>query len=157
MKKRFLLLILTVIMFVIQMNLSGCSTALPDESYTENGGNNTMIQFHDVVMYSRADVELMKSSESFGYGRSDDIYIALSYIYSDEYLCEKYGDDFEVTETDIVCIISEGSSSFFASVFSGNAEYLVNINEDTYRIKLSKNKSESWVVDNFLLDENDET
>jgi len=157
MKKSYLALNKTVIFILVFINLCGCTlishSDLDDANYTED----SMLQLHDVVMYSRADVNLIKSGDSFGYGRSDDIYVALSYIYDNHSLCSRYGCDFEVSPENIVCIKSEGTSSFFSSVFTGDAEYIITVNEESYKIHLSKSKKGQWVVDNFLVLKSGET
>ena len=147
MKNKLILFGIVAVLFCILMNLCSCNLIFQNNSDEYGSGGNNMIEFHDVAMYSRDDVDIMKSSDRFGYGRSDDIYVALSFIYEDEELCNKYGNDFEIAAEDIVCVLSEGSSYFFSSFFSGEAQYLITVNQDVYEIELSKSPKGKWIID----------
>ena len=105
------------------------------------------------TMYYRERTTSFTKSSLFGYGRSDDIYTALSYMYNDTYIREKHGDSFELTWDNIVCIKSETQSASLSSVFKGEAEYLFTIEESIYRIVLSKNYFGKWTVKDCLLQE----
>ena len=112
------------------------------------------IQDSNYAMYSRDDVKTMLNSNSFGSGRNDDIYVALSHIYNDDEISEKCGGDFEVLAENIVCHFSEGENFLFYGIYKGHAEYSILIKEYSYRIKLSKDYFKKWsVVDCFLENE----
>lgn len=129
MKLNILILSMVTIMFC----LSGCVEV-------------SVVSDSDYEMYSRKDTEIMHSSDNFGYGRSDDVYVALSYVYEDESISKSYGNEFEITPEDIVCYKSEGETSGIKSNFKGEADYSFAISDVRYRIKLSKEYKEKWEV-----------
>lgn len=100
-----------------------------------------------VTMYSRDDVHIITSSNSFGKGRVDDIYTALLYVYSDKNIKEKFGTEFEINPENIICHISEGESFLFYWLYRGNAEYEFILDEYIFNIKLSKTYFGDWKVD----------
>ena len=120
--------------------LTGCVSAVEE--------NNT-------ELYSRENVLLMESSDSFGYGKTDDIDVALSYIYNDSDIAKKHGTDFQLTGENIVCHYSECQTYFFSSFFSGKAKYTITIDNTDYTVELTKEKKGKWQVDKFYEDTND--
>ncbi len=105
------------------------------------------VERHDSVeMYSRKDVEYTSSSETFGKGMGDDIYVALQYIYNNEELKEKFGASFEIIPENVICYSSEGSTRFFY-MYKGNADYGFRFEQEIYRVKLSKSYKGKWNVD----------
>lgn len=112
-----------------------------------------IIERKDDEMYSRADTMYMCESNSFGKGRSDDIYVALNFIYSDESIQERHGSDFELTANDITCHTSEGKSYFFAGLYQGQAEYSFAIDNSIYKLKMSKSLFGTWTVTECLPEE----
>ena len=111
-----------------------------------------MIEENNAEMYSRADTMYMCVSKSFGKGRSDDIYVALNCIYSDESIREKHGSDFEITADNITCHTSEGESFLFGGLYKGQAEYSFAIHNEIYKVKLHKNFFENWTVTECLFE-----
>ena len=101
----------------------------------------------NISMYSRADVLTTANAVNFGYGRSDDVYIALEYIYNNDNIRKEHGECFEITAENIVCHTSTGTSFFFSGAYEGNAEYTIYINNYPYRITLSKPRSGKWTVE----------
>ncbi len=98
--------------------------------------------------YCRENIEYYSKSALFGSGRSQDIDVALQYIYQSETIAEKYGSDFQISSDQIICVKSEGETLFLSSICSGNAEYEINLYDDIwYRLTLSKNYFGKWKVD----------
>lgn len=128
---RLKILILSIVTFMFF--LSGCVevSVVSDDNYE---------------MYSRKDTETMALSDSFGKNKSDDIYVALDYMYSNEEMQEIFGADFEITEEDVICHKSETQTQFFLNRIKGVAEYSFAISDVRYRIKLSKEYKEKWKV-----------
>ena len=126
--KKILLLGVVVMLF----GLYGCSISITEENTDE--------------MYSRANTSYICESAFFGKGRSDDIYVALNFIYSNKSIEDKHGSSFEITADDITCHTSESKSCFFLWVCEGKAEYSFVIDNYRYRIKLSKKAFEAWRV-----------
>lgn len=113
--------------------LSGCveASVVSDDNYE---------------MYSRKDIEIMASSDSFGKNKSDDIYVALDYVYSNGKIQENFGDDFEISEEDVICYKSETQTQFFLNRIIGEAEYSFAISDVRYRVKLTKEYKQKWQV-----------
>lgn len=123
------------VVIALGLSLSGCiSVEIIDD---ESGSMNT---------YSREHTEIMTSSDSFGKNKNDDIYIALDYVYSNEEIQENFGDDFEISEEDVICYKSETQTQFFLNRIKGEADYSFAISDSRYRIKLSKEYKEKWKV-----------
>lgn len=133
---RKILLIGVVLMLV---TFSGCVSVEISGSESDN-------------TYSREYVASFTSSDSFGKGRMDDIYVALDYIYSNDEIKEKYGTEFDIVLEDIVCNNSEGETFFFKGIYKGVADYSVKISNDVYRIKLDKSYFSEWTVVKFYLE-----
>ena len=123
---------------IVVLGFCGCSIDIIEENNAE--------------MYSRADTRYMCEANAFGKGRNDDIYAALNFIYSDESIREIHGSDFEITANDITCHTSEGESYFFAWLYKGQAEYSFTIDNNTYRVKLSKNLFGTWTITECLFE-----
>lgn len=134
---RKILLIGVILMLV---TFSGCISV--EISGSEN--DNT---------YGREYVTDFTSSDFFGKGRMDDIYVALDYIYSNDEIKEKYGTEFDIVLENIVCNNSEGETFLFKSIYKGAADYSVKISNDVYRIKLEKSYFSEWNVIEFYLEE----
>lgn len=131
---RFKVSILSMVIVLI-LSLSGCiSVEIIDD---ESGNMN---------IYSREHTEAMILSDSFGKNKSDDIYVALDYVYSNEEMRENFGTDFEISEEDVVCHKSETQTQFFVNRIKGEADYSFAIFDVRYRIKLSKEYKEKWEV-----------
>ncbi len=125
----------TVLLFgiiILMLGLCGCSIEIKEENVDE--------------MYSRTDTKEMCESVSIGKGRSDDIYVALDYIYSNELIQAEHGSDFEISANDIVCHISESETYFFLWLYKGQAEYSFTIDDSIYVVKLSKDVFGTWEV-----------
>lgn len=123
------------VVIALILSLSGCiSVEIIDD---ESGSINT---------YSREHTEIMASSDSFGNNKSDDIYVALDYVYSNEEIQENFGDDFQISEEDVICYKSETQTQFFLNRIKGEADYSFKIFDANYRIKLSKDYKEKWEV-----------
>ena len=108
---------------------------------------------YDYELYSRADVASMEKSVDFGYGRSDDIYVALDYFYNLDSISRDHGTDFDLAANDIVCHFSEGSSFFFMGLFTGSAKYSISIDRCTYILTLFKPWMGQWRVEECYLAE----
>lgn len=126
--KRFLLFGLILLI----MGFCGCSMEIKEENVDE--------------FYSRSDTKEMCESVAIGTGKSDDIYVALDYIYSNESIKAKHGSDFEISSSDIVCHISKGETYFFLWLYKGQAEYSFTIDDSVYVVKLSKDVFGTWEV-----------
>lgn len=100
----------------------------------------------DTNLYSREYTEIMTSSDSFGEFKSDDIYVALDYIYNNESIKSLHGDNFDIVHEDIICYKSETQTKFFRSRIKGEADYLIKIDNTSYRIKLTKDYNQKWKV-----------
>ena len=125
----------TVLLFgiiMLMLGLCGCSIEIKEANVDE--------------MYSRSDTKDMCESVAIGTGRSDDIYVALDYIYSNESIKAKHGSDFEISSSDIVCHISESETYFFLWLYTGQAEYSFTIDDSIYVVKLSKDVFGTWKV-----------
>ena len=125
----------TVLLFgiiILMLGVFGCSIEIKEENVDE--------------MYSRSDTKEMCESVAIGTGRSDDIYVALDYIYSNELIQAKHGSDFEISSSDIVCHISESETYFFLWLYTGQAEYSFTIDDSIYVVKLSKDVFGTWEV-----------
>ncbi len=127
-KKGILLFLLIISVFIV-----GCVSVRVDDADVSE-------------MYSREDVDYMSESSSFGKGRTDDVYVALKYIYANEEIREKHGDSFEITVNDVVCHNSETENFFILSLYKGHAEYSITVEDSTYRFKLSKSYFGRWTV-----------
>ena len=93
-------------------------------------------------IYSRQHVEAMCSNNGFGKGNEDELYVALNYIYTNEELKQKYGDDFEVTDV-------QGSAEWgsrLGSIYKGTASYAIVIESDEWIVKLNKEYFGKWQV-----------
>ena len=108
---------------------------------------------YDDELYSRADFANMEKSVNYGYGRNDDIYVALSYFYNLDSISRDHGTDFILTANDIVCHFSEGSSFFFMGLFNGSAQYSISIDRCTYILTLYKPWIGQWRVEECYLAE----
>ena len=117
---------------MLMLGLCGCSIEIKEANVDE--------------MYSRTDTKEMCESVAIGTGRSDDIYVALDYIYSNELIQAKHGSDFEISSSDIVCYISESETYFFLWLYTGQAEYSFTIDDSIYVVKLSKDVFGTWEV-----------
>ena len=92
----------------------------------------------------------MSSSAFFGYGATEDIDVALSYIYNDSRIAAIHGNSFEITAEDIDRCVSEGESLFFRGLYKGTADVVITINEYSYNLKLSKSYCGKWIVNECL-------
>lgn len=117
---------------ILMLGLCGCSIEIKEENVDE--------------MYSRSDTKDMCESVTIGKGKSDDIYVALDYIYSNELIQAEHGSDFEISSSDIVCHKSEGETYFFLWLYKGQAEYSFTIDDSIYVVKLSKDVFGTWKV-----------
>ncbi|MBE6531773.1 MAG: hypothetical protein E7679_06795 [Ruminococcaceae bacterium] len=117
---------------IMLLGLFGCSIDITEENSAK--------------MYSRTDTKYMSESTSFGKGKSDDIYVALNFIYSDETIQKKHGSDFEITADDITCHSSEGKIYGLYRLYSAQAEYSFSIDNTIYNLKLSKSLFGTWTV-----------
>lgn len=124
---------------IMILGLCGCSIDITEKN--------------DAEIYSRAGTIYMCESNSFGKGRSDDIYVALNFIYSDESIRERHGSDFEISANDIICHTSEGESFFFSGLYKGQAEYSFAINNSIYKVKMNKTLFGPWTVTECLSEE----
>lgn len=97
--------------------------------------------------YSRESVNFRSRSCLFGTGRTEDIDVALKYLYDCKEISEIYGENFQMSGDKIVCYKSEGSSLFFLGVYSGEAVYEFLFDNSSYKISLSKKYFGKWVVD----------
>lgn len=125
----------TVLLFgiiILMLGVCGCSIEIKEVNVDE--------------MYSRSDTKDMCESVTIGKGKSDDIYVALDYIYSNELIQAEHGSDFEISSSDIVCHKSEGETYFFLWLYKGQAEYSFTINDSIYVVKLSKDVFGTWKV-----------
>lgn len=103
-----------------------------------------------VTFYIRNDVYKTCSAEFFGKGSNDDIYVAL-FLYSNEDIINKYGDEFNILPEDVICYTSEGETFLFSNLYKGTADYGFNFDEEIYRIKLSKSYFGNWkVIDSYF-------
>ena len=100
--------------------------------------------------YSRSRVDSICASESFGKGRTDDIYVALKYIYDSDELSKLYGDSFEMSDNNVICYTSEGSG--FIGIYKGEARYGFVLDSTTYIVSLSKKYFGKWEVNDFYLE-----
>lgn len=100
----------------------------------------------DTNLYSREYTEIMTSSDSFGKFKSDDIYVALDYIYNNESIKSLHGDDFDIVHENVVCYKSQTQTQFFLSRIKGEADYLIKIENTSYRIKLTKEYNQKWKI-----------
>ena len=132
MDMKIIKIILSFVSIVTILAICGCS-------FEVTAGNSG-------EMYSREDTKYMRESYSFGKGKGDDVYVALDHIYSDESIKSEHGDDFEITENDVICHISEGKSYFFSGLYKGQAEYSITVDESVYKVKLSKGVFGTWIV-----------
>lgn len=113
------------------------------------GGCGCSIEIKEVnvdEMYSRSNTKDMCESVTIGKGRSDDIHVALDYIYSNELIQAEHGSDFEISSSDIVCHKSESETYFFLWLYTGQAEYSFTIDDSIYVVKLSKDLFGTWTV-----------
>ena len=124
-----------IICLVISLSLflSGCISV---EIIDDEVGNK----------YSREFTETMVSSDSFGKNKSDDIYVALDYIYSNEEIQKSFANDFQISEEDVICYKSETQTQFFLTRIKGEADYSVKISDVSYRIRLTKSYKGKWKV-----------
>ena len=123
--------ILGVMVFMLLL-MTGCTvTDYDDENYDNP--------------YSR---ESVCGSEPllFGTGRTEDIDIALRYLYTCDELSDIYGDTFEITGDEIICYKSEGQSFFLLGIYKGEADYGFRFEDGIYRIKLNKGYFGRWTV-----------
>ena len=115
--------------------ISGCTAEKPDKALSDDP-------------YCRENIEYYSKSASFGSGKSQDIDVALQYIYQSEAIAEKCGSDFQISGEQIKCVKSEGKTLFLSSICSGEAEYEINLYDDIwYRLTLSKTYFGKWKVD----------
>lgn len=130
-KKKLLIAAAAALMFFI----GGCAAEKSDTVISDDP-------------YCRENIEYYSKSASFGSGISQDIDVALQYIYESEKITEKYGSDFQVSGDQIICVKSEGETLFLSSICSGNSEYEINLYDDIWcRLTLSKNYFGKWKVD----------
>ena len=115
--------------------LSGCISV---EVFDNESGN--------INTYSREHTALMVASDSFGKYKSDDIYVALNYVYFNKEIQKNFDDEFEITEDDVICHKSETQTQFFLNRIRGEADYSIRIADVIYRIKLSKDYDSKWKV-----------
>lgn len=124
-------------------NLFGCS-------------KNSVVSSYDVSydeMYSREEIDKLASSDSFGYGRNDDLTTALVYMYSNSEFRELYGEDFEFAPDDVICYASDGEAKFFLWNFKGTAEFTFKFKDASYHVKTTKDYSHKWKVTECYLEE----
>ena len=119
---------------LLSIFMTGCAQV---EFYEDNNNEN---------LYSRSQTEFMVSSNTFGTFKSDDIYVALDNIYNSEEIKKTHGEDFNVSEEDVVCHKSETQTKFFKSCIKGEAEYSIKIDYAVYRVKLTKEYNGKWKV-----------
>lgn len=120
-----------VLMFLL---LTGCSNSKSNSEFLNNP-------------YSRESVNYMSEGCSFGSGRSEDIDVALKYLYESNEISEIYGDSFQITGDKIICHKSESRSFFLSGIYKGEAIYEFVFDDSSYKISLSKNYLGKWTVD----------
>lgn len=97
--------------------------------------------------YSRESVNYRSEAHSFGLGRSDDIDVALKYVYESKEISEIYGDSFQISGDSIICQKSEGHSFFLSNIYTGEAIYEFILGDERYKVSLSKSYFGKWIVD----------
>ena len=106
-------------------------------------------QFGYINTYSREYVNgYSEDNASFYTGRDNAIYVALEYLYNDEKVKNICGDKFEIHLEDVVTVKdnAETKNYFFDYYFRGEAEYIISIDEVSYRIILEKDWKGKWKV-----------
>lgn len=101
-------------------------------------------EFHEKVYFRSYGVYAFVNDRL--YSRTEDIYIALKYLYTCDELSDIYGDTFEITDDEIICYKSEGQSFFLLGIYKGEADYGFRFEDGIYRIKLNKGYFGRWTV-----------
>lgn len=114
--------------------LTGCSEIQSNGEFPDNP-------------YCRESINYRSKTRSFGSGRSEDIDVALKYLYESREISEAYGDSFQITGDKIICHKSEGRSFFLLSIYKGEAVYEFIFSDVSYKISLSKSYFGKWTVE----------
>lgn len=122
------------VMLLMFLLLTGCSNSKSNSEFSNNS-------------YSRESVNYRCERSSFGSGRSEDVDVALKYLYESNEISEIHGDSFQITGDKIICHKSEGHSFFLSGIYKGEAIYEFIFDDASYKISLSKNYLGKWTVD----------
>jgi hypothetical protein len=131
MNKKRVLIFGVMIMLIFSTILSGCHVDIVSKALTLE------------ELYSRENVKKVTESANFGDGTTDQMYVILDYIYTNDELRKKYGDTF------VVCNFGgagDMKTFMFYQLYKGTYNGFVDINNDRWDVNLSKSYFGKWKV-----------
>lgn len=94
-------------------------------------------------IYSRQVVNSLFENENYGYGKTEDVYVALKYIYDNKEIEKEYGSIFEANFTGGN---ADTGITFTSKKYTGNGKYFFIIDNDEWTVEVEKKFNEKWKV-----------